>query len=76
MSHEFLGLTIDEVVGANNRLATCDDDGLVRHDHLLDCLFTGDETLHGLLLVKVNDSDHLVPISCEHVVPIFFDADN
>jgi hypothetical protein len=29
-----------------------------------------------MLLVQVNNSDHFIPICREHVVPVFFDANN
>lgn len=74
MALELLLIARFEIVGANYGLTTGDHNRILSHQHLFYCFFTCNELLQNLLFVQVYNSDHLVPIGREHVVPIFADA--
>ena len=76
MTHESLWFTIDEVVGANNRFTTSDDDSVIGYQHFFDCFLASYETFHGLLSVQVNHTHHLIPIGRKHVIPVLLHADD
>lgn len=60
-----------EVKRADYRVATCNIDLVFEYADALDGLFGCDETLHNLVLLQVDATDHLIPRGSEEHVVLF-----